>query len=404
MTLSLVCGCTWCRMFHGNGRRAGQGPARGADRADRARRPVGLRRLPTTIPRGSSARCSGRRRSPCSRSYAVAVGPRRWPPTAPHDVDRAEQTAADNRRGGDPGPVRVSCSPAMTAPDLRHARQTWTCRRMCGRSSPATASTLLDGQTAPGRRPGVRLRRRARCSRPGAHPCGVPACGCPTCALPAEDFDGSVRRRWARWTCCAATIPPAVPEPELRTSWRGDPSLSSTALPGARSTGTGRAGRCSATCTSRWQARMRIGPHRVRETSGTSRRNRRAVCPALVTAVAIRGRTAGSLPAWPTSPPSPSSSTPHRSGSWRSSADFAAYPEWTNAVKQTEVAHVGRGRPGPSRSSFTLDAGPIKDIYTLAYDWYPDHRGVSWKLVKGQMQRAQKGSYDLVPAGGQHRG
>jgi ribosome-associated toxin RatA of RatAB toxin-antitoxin module len=79
-------------------------------------------------------------------------------------------------------------------------------------------------------------------------------------------------------------------------------------------------------------------------------------------------------------------------------ADFAAYPEWTNAVKQTEVLTSGAdGRA--EQVQFTLDAGPIKDIYTLAYDWYPDHRGVSWKLVKGQMQRAQKGSYDLVPAG-----
>src|SRR5262245_20318403 len=79
-------------------------------------------------------------------------------------------------------------------------------------------------------------------------------------------------------------------------------------------------------------------------------------------------------------------------------ADFAAYPEWTNAVKQTEVLKEGDdGRA--DQVQFTLDAGPIKDVYTLAYEWHPDDQGVSWTLVKGQMQRSQKGSYVLEPQG-----
>lgn len=81
-------------------------------------------------------------------------------------------------------------------------------------------------------------------------------------------------------------------------------------------------------------------------------------------------------------------------------ADFAAYPEWTNAVKQTEV--LSEGDDGRAEQvQFTLDAGPIKDVYTLAYQWYPDDKGMSWTLVKGQMQRSQKGSYDLEPQGEQ---
>lgn len=80
-------------------------------------------------------------------------------------------------------------------------------------------------------------------------------------------------------------------------------------------------------------------------------------------------------------------------------ADFAAYPEWTNAVKQTEVlTHGADGRA--EQVQFTLDAGPIKDVYTLAYTWLPEDRGVAWTLVKGQMQRAQTGSYDLAPDAG----
>jgi hypothetical protein len=79
-------------------------------------------------------------------------------------------------------------------------------------------------------------------------------------------------------------------------------------------------------------------------------------------------------------------------------ADFAAYPEWTNAVKQTEV--LSEGADGHAEQvQFTLDAGPIKDVYTLKYQWFPADRGMSWQLVKGQMQRSQTGSYELEPQG-----
>jgi ribosome-associated toxin RatA of RatAB toxin-antitoxin module len=81
-------------------------------------------------------------------------------------------------------------------------------------------------------------------------------------------------------------------------------------------------------------------------------------------------------------------------------ADFPAYPEWANGVKEIEVLSAGAdGRAEEVR--FTLDAGPIKDVYTLAYQWAADGLQVSWTLVKGQMQKAQQGSYTLSPAGGQ---
>jgi uncharacterized membrane protein len=79
-------------------------------------------------------------------------------------------------------------------------------------------------------------------------------------------------------------------------------------------------------------------------------------------------------------------------------ADFPAYPEWANAVKKTEVlATDDDGNAQQVR--FTLDAGPFKDVYTLAYDWAADGLSVSWSLVKGQMQRSQQGSYQLSPNG-----
>lgn len=78
-------------------------------------------------------------------------------------------------------------------------------------------------------------------------------------------------------------------------------------------------------------------------------------------------------------------------------ADFPAYPEWANAVKETEVVEEADGQA--RQVKFTLDAGAFKDVYTLAYEWAPDGLSVSWTLVKGQMQRAQVGSYVLTPEG-----
>lgn len=80
-------------------------------------------------------------------------------------------------------------------------------------------------------------------------------------------------------------------------------------------------------------------------------------------------------------------------------ADFAAYPEWTGAVKKVEVTDPGSGGRA-RRVRFGLDAGIIKDTYELEYTWAADGLSVSWELVVGQMQKAQHGSYLLRPAPG----
>jgi uncharacterized membrane protein len=81
-------------------------------------------------------------------------------------------------------------------------------------------------------------------------------------------------------------------------------------------------------------------------------------------------------------------------------ADFPAYPQWADQVKSVEVLESdAAGRP--ERVHFQMDAGPVKDSYTLDYTWAPDGRSVSWRLVKGQIQKAQTGSYVLT--GGEGR-
>lgn len=77
-------------------------------------------------------------------------------------------------------------------------------------------------------------------------------------------------------------------------------------------------------------------------------------------------------------------------------ADFAAYPQWADAVKAVEVLDAGKG--GRARTvRFTVESGLIKDTYELEYRWAADGLSVTWDLVAGQMQKAQHGSYVLRP-------
>ncbi|MBW4721652.1 SRPBCC family protein [Saccharothrix obliqua] len=79
-------------------------------------------------------------------------------------------------------------------------------------------------------------------------------------------------------------------------------------------------------------------------------------------------------------------------------ADFAAYPDWANGVKRTEVLETGADGYA-AQVKFNIDQGPIKDEYVLAYDEWSAER-ISWHLVKGQMQKFQEGSYVLTARGG----
>ena len=76
-------------------------------------------------------------------------------------------------------------------------------------------------------------------------------------------------------------------------------------------------------------------------------------------------------------------------------ADFEAYPSWAQGVKKAEPVDAGKR---PEQVYFELDASPIKDAYTLAYDWDGDD-GVSWSLVAGKMLTALDGAYLLEDRG-----
>lgn len=77
-------------------------------------------------------------------------------------------------------------------------------------------------------------------------------------------------------------------------------------------------------------------------------------------------------------------------------ADFEAYPEWADSVRETEVLSTGAdGRAKQVR--FNVDAGAIKDEYTLDYTWSPTD--VRWNLVEAKMLKGLDGAYVLQDLG-----
>jgi hypothetical protein len=77
-------------------------------------------------------------------------------------------------------------------------------------------------------------------------------------------------------------------------------------------------------------------------------------------------------------------------------ADMAAYPTWSDEVKEVEVESVHEDAARrPAQVRFVLDAGAIKDEYTLAYEW-DDDRAVRWTLVRAGMLTAMDGAYLLA--------
>jgi ribosome-associated toxin RatA of RatAB toxin-antitoxin module len=78
-------------------------------------------------------------------------------------------------------------------------------------------------------------------------------------------------------------------------------------------------------------------------------------------------------------------------------ADFDSYPEWAKGVKSaTVITEYDDGRAG--EVEFVLDQAPIRDEYTLTYDWDADEQ-VTWSLVKAKMLKAMEGAYILAPQG-----
>ena len=78
-------------------------------------------------------------------------------------------------------------------------------------------------------------------------------------------------------------------------------------------------------------------------------------------------------------------------------ADFDAYPEWAKGVKSATVLSTDDDGQA-EQVAFVLDAAPIKDEYTLAYEWEDDAQ-VTWSLIKAKMLKSMEGAYILSGQG-----
>jgi ribosome-associated toxin RatA of RatAB toxin-antitoxin module len=77
-------------------------------------------------------------------------------------------------------------------------------------------------------------------------------------------------------------------------------------------------------------------------------------------------------------------------------ADFPAYPEWADSMRETAVLSTDEaGRPKQVR--FKVDAGAISDEYTLDYHW--SRNEVTWTLVEAKMVKGMDGAYVLRDLG-----
>ena len=78
-------------------------------------------------------------------------------------------------------------------------------------------------------------------------------------------------------------------------------------------------------------------------------------------------------------------------------ADLPHYPDWSDGVKSVSVLTAdASGRP--ETATFVIDAGPVRDRYTLAYSWGAGGTRVDWRLLEGEVTKELTGSYELTEA------
>src|SRR5919198_3601087 len=74
-------------------------------------------------------------------------------------------------------------------------------------------------------------------------------------------------------------------------------------------------------------------------------------------------------------------------------ADFESYPEWVGNLEEVEVLERDRRGRG-SLVAFKLRTPVMSAAYTLAYDYAPRDRGMSWTYREGTL-RDLAGAYEL---------
>ena len=78
-------------------------------------------------------------------------------------------------------------------------------------------------------------------------------------------------------------------------------------------------------------------------------------------------------------------------------ADFESYPEWVGSMEEVEVLERDRRGRG-SLVAFKVRTPVLTATYTLAYEYAPRDRGMSWTYREGTLKDLS-GGYELEPLG-----
>lgn len=72
----------------------------------------------------------------------------------------------------------------------------------------------------------------------------------------------------------------------------------------------------------------------------------------------------------------------------------ASYPDWSTAFKKVDVLETdGEGRA--LKAKLTVDAGPVKDVVTLVFDWSSAPSKVTFSLEDANLLTKMDGAYFL---------
>lgn len=83
-------------------------------------------------------------------------------------------------------------------------------------------------------------------------------------------------------------------------------------------------------------------------------------------------------------------------------ADVEKYPRWTGTISEVTIRNV-EGDGWPDNVEFTSSRGPLKDTYTVDYDWdiHDDGTGqVTFTLVSSDLLSALDGVFTLTSQDG----
>lgn len=82
---------------------------------------------------------------------------------------------------------------------------------------------------------------------------------------------------------------------------------------------------------------------------------------------------------------------------WDIAVDFERYPEWAHDVKDAVIVERDTD-DRPVQVEFRASALGRSTHYTLGYDYTDSPASISWRLVKGDIQREITGSYLFTPS------